>query len=68
LTGVALYAVHAGCDPVRTGEIEKSDQLVPTFVTRELKVVPGMIGLFTACILCGVLRWTIGTNFYKSVK
>jgi hypothetical protein len=62
LTGVALYAVHAGCDPVRTGEVKKADQLVPTFVTRELKAVPGMLGLFTACIFCGVLRCVFKTH------
>jgi len=56
LTGISIFAVYAHCDPVEAKEIEKSDQIVPYFVVHELGQVPGMAGLFTACIFSAVLR------------
>lgn len=55
LTGIAIFAFYANCDPLTKGDIQKIDQIVPYFVVHELKGIPGMIGLFTSCLFCGVL-------------
>lgn len=57
LTGFAIFSFYANCDPVATGEIQKIDQIVPYIVVNELATaMPGMMGLFTACIFSSVLR------------
>lgn len=61
--------MYAHCDPFKRGEIKKVDQIVPYFVVNELLEVPGMIGLFTACIFSAVLRY-VGTveALYKLMR
>lgn len=56
LTGVALYAVYAECDPVKSGKMLKLDQMVTTFVVEQLSNIPGSLGLFTAAMFSGSLR------------
>jgi len=43
LTGIAIFATYAGCDPVLLGHIKKSDAIVPYFVIKELAFVPGKL-------------------------
>ena len=56
LAGVVIFATYVGCDPLLTGEIKKIDQIVPYFVQKELSFIPGMLGLFTACVFSASLR------------
>lgn len=56
LTGFALFAFYANCDPFTKGEITKIDQILPYFVVHELARVPGMMGLFTSCVFSAALR------------
>jgi len=56
VTGIAIYATYANCDPVSTGEIEKADEIVPYFVIDQLGFIPGMMGLFISVIFSAVLR------------
>lgn len=63
-TGLALYAVHAGCDPILKGDVKSADELIPLFVIQELANIPGMLGLFTSCMFCAVLRFVSDDHFY----
>ncbi|OWR53185.1 putative igf2 mRNA binding protein [Danaus plexippus plexippus] len=68
-TGLVIYATFATCDPLTTGAIRKSDQLLPYFVmtiTGSIPALPGifMSGVFSAALssmstglnsLCGVI-------------
>jgi hypothetical protein len=58
-TGISIFAAFADCDPVRSGQTRVQDQLVPYFVTKELSIVPGMLGLFISCIFSAVLRYPV---------
>ena len=55
LCGVALFAVYGRCDPLKLGLIERSDQLMPFFVMRQLSQYPGVPGLFVACVFSASL-------------
>ncbi|KAJ2954396.1 hypothetical protein O0L34_g2659 [Tuta absoluta] len=68
-TGMVVYASFADCDPLATGAIRKSDQLLPYFVmtiTGSIPALPGifMSGVFSAALssmstglnsMCGVI-------------
>ncbi|KAI5641345.1 sodium:solute symporter family domain-containing protein [Phthorimaea operculella] len=68
-TGLVVYASFADCDPLATGAIRKSDQLLPYFVmtiTGSIPALPGifMSGVFSAALssmstglnsMCGVI-------------
>ncbi|VVC93757.1 unnamed protein product [Leptidea sinapis] len=68
-TGLVIYATFATCDPLTTGAIKKSDQLLPYFVmsiTGSIPALPGifMSGVFSAALstmstglnsMCGVI-------------
>lgn len=56
LTGIAIFAAYVDCDPLTSGQISKSDQIVPYFVIKELAFIPGMMGLFAAVVFSAVLR------------
>ncbi|XP_021965091.2 sodium-coupled monocarboxylate transporter 1 isoform X1 [Folsomia candida] len=55
LSGISIFAMYDGCDPFKLNKIKKVDQIVPYFVVEEMASIPGMLGLFTACILSAVL-------------
>ena len=55
VAGIAIFSSYAGCDPMATGEINRVDAIVPYFVSKEL-TIPGMMGLFTACVFSASLR------------
>ncbi|XP_068618600.1 sodium-coupled monocarboxylate transporter 2-like isoform X2 [Battus philenor] len=48
--GLALYAWYAGCDPLRTGQIKKHEQLVPHFLNNLAAMFPGICGIFIIAI------------------
>lgn len=43
------------CDPVSAGLISSNDAIVPFFVSQEFSDLPGMSGLFVACLFSGAL-------------
>lgn len=56
LSGLAIFASYVGCDPMATNAIAGIDGIVPYFVRNELTFIPGMMGLFTACVFSASLR------------
>lgn len=62
LAGLVIYANYPDCDPLKSGMITKSDQLIPFFVMKTLSVVPGLPGLFVACVFSGALS-TLSSGF-----
>nr|CAB3266301.1 sodium/iodide cotransporter-like [Phallusia mammillata] len=55
MIGCVMYAYFEGCDPLKTGEIEKPDQLLPYMVVKIFKNVPGMAGLFVSAAFSGAM-------------
>ncbi|CAH1253684.1 SLC5A6 [Branchiostoma lanceolatum] len=55
LIGLVMYARYADCDPKAMGKINSYDQLLPLFVMEIMRFLPGMPGLFVACIFSGAL-------------
>ncbi|KAK4292859.1 hypothetical protein Pmani_034402 [Petrolisthes manimaculis] len=53
--GLVLFATYEGCDPLAAGLITKKDQILPFFVMDRLSTIPGLPGLFVACIFSGAL-------------
>ncbi|XP_037572916.1 sodium-coupled monocarboxylate transporter 1-like isoform X1 [Dermacentor silvarum] len=62
VAGLVIYANYPNCDPLKSGKISKSDQLIPFFVMKTLSVVPGLPGLFVACVFSGALS-TLSSGF-----
>lgn len=62
LAGLVIYANYPDCDPLKSKKITKSDQLIPFFVMKTLSVVPGLPGLFVACVFSGALS-TLSSGF-----
>ena len=60
--GVILTAKYYNCDPVQMGIISRSDQMMPFYVMETMSTVPGIGGLFTACIFSGALS-TLSSGF-----
>lgn len=56
LSGIVIFSSYADCDPFALGEIKRVDSIVPYFVIKELAFLPGMMGLFTACVFSASLR------------
>ncbi|XP_078590971.1 sodium-coupled monocarboxylate transporter 2-like [Branchiostoma floridae x Branchiostoma japonicum] len=55
LSGLVIYARYHGCDPLLAGAITSRDQILPYFVMDILSFLPGMPGLFVACVASGAL-------------
>lgn len=53
--GFYMSAFYEKCDPIKAGFVDKSDQLLPLFVMDVLSDVPGLPGLFVACLFSGSL-------------
>ena len=54
--GAVAYAVFEGCDPVKSGEVTKTDQIMPYLVLKTSMAIPGVAGLFVASVYSGTLR------------
>lgn len=54
-SGLSIFATYAEADPLKTGVTQRRDELVPHFVADQLGHVPGLGGLFIACVLSGAL-------------
>lgn len=55
MSGLAIFATYAGCDPLASGLIKRQDEIVPHFVAEYFAHIPGLGGLFLACVLSGAL-------------
>ncbi|XP_022310587.1 sodium-coupled monocarboxylate transporter 1-like [Crassostrea virginica] len=55
LTGLALYANYVTCDPLKNGDVANANQLLPFFVMEVFEGLPGLPGLFVACMISGAL-------------
>ncbi|ELT90273.1 hypothetical protein CAPTEDRAFT_177302 [Capitella teleta] len=53
--GLLMYAHFHDCDPLANGDIMKPDQMLPLLVLRVLGFLPGLPGLFLACIFSAAL-------------
>ncbi|KAH6931641.1 hypothetical protein HPB50_026245 [Hyalomma asiaticum] len=62
LAGLVIYAHYADCDPLKAGKISNPDQLVPYFVMKTMNAVPGLPGLFVACVFSSALS-TLSSGF-----
>ncbi|XP_047115209.1 sodium-coupled monocarboxylate transporter 1-like [Schistocerca piceifrons] len=60
-SGFLLYATYRDCDPVKTHEVSRPDQLLPFYVMRVAGHVPGLPGLFVAGIFGAALSSMSGT-------
>lgn len=60
--GLVIFNRYYQCDPVSMGIIQRYDQLVPYFVMDTMSSVPGVAGLFTACVFSGSLS-TLSSGF-----
>lgn len=56
LAGIVIFAyyVNQGCDPLTSGSVANSNQVLPYFVM-EVLTVPGLPGLFVSCLFSGAL-------------
>ncbi|XP_076643027.1 sodium-coupled monocarboxylate transporter 2 [Halictus rubicundus] len=67
-TGLVLFAAFHDCDPVKTKQIGKSDQLLPFFVMELAASIPGLPGLFVACVFSAALStMSTGLNSMSGV-
>lgn len=53
--GLVVYAQYHNCDPMTSGRIANSDQLLPLYVVETMGMVPGLSGLFVSGIFSGSL-------------
>ena len=66
--GLVLYAFYYDCDPQRSSQITKTDQIFPLFVMQIMGDVPGIPGLFVAGVFSGALSTvSSGLNALASV-
>ncbi|KAL1424682.1 hypothetical protein MTO96_019972 [Rhipicephalus appendiculatus] len=62
MAGLVIYAQYVDCDPLKAGKISNPDQLVPYFVMKIMNSVPGLPGLFVACVFSSALS-TLSSGF-----
>lgn len=62
-TGLVIYATFATCDPLTTGAIRKSDQLLPYFVMTITGSIPALPGIFMSGVFSAALRYSLGENY-----
>jgi len=55
LNGVPMFSFFKGCDPLKSGEIDFADQMIPLMVMKLFKNLPGFAGLFVSSIYSGML-------------
>nr|XP_022326238.1 uncharacterized protein LOC111126119 [Crassostrea virginica] len=55
IAGLVIYATYHACDPLLDGKIISRDQLLPYYVMEALGEIPGVPGVFVACIFSASL-------------
>ncbi|KAK4876940.1 hypothetical protein RN001_009446 [Aquatica leii] len=69
--GIMMYAKYSKCDPISSGQVTHSDQILPYFVMEVGGQIPGLPGLFIAGIFSGALSSlsttlnTLSATFYS---
>ncbi|KAF5303911.1 hypothetical protein FQA39_LY01696 [Lamprigera yunnana] len=69
--GIMMYAKYSKCDPISSGQVTHSDQILPYFVMDVGGQIPGLPGLFIAGIFSGALSSlsttlnTLSATFYS---
>uniref|UniRef100_A0A1Y1KD11 Sodium/solute symporter n=1 Tax=Photinus pyralis TaxID=7054 RepID=A0A1Y1KD11_PHOPY len=69
--GVMMYAKYSECDPIGSGKVTHTDQMVPYYVIDVGGKIPGLPGLFIAGIFSGALSSlsttlnTLAATFYS---
>lgn len=56
-TGLVIYTAFHNCDPISTGVIGKSDQLLPYFVMKITSHIPALPGIFVSGVFSAALRY-----------
>lgn len=56
-TGLMMFAKYKDCDPLKSGQIEESDQLVPFYVIQSFHHIVAFVGIFVA----GIFAASLGT-------
>lgn len=59
VAGMAIFANYADCDPKTLGYISKIDEIVPFFVEDNFLYLPGVLGMFMACLFNGALNLVV---------
>ncbi|XP_071056192.1 sodium-coupled monocarboxylate transporter 2-like isoform X2 [Onthophagus taurus] len=59
-TGLIMFTEYSNCDPVKSGILEKQDQLLPYYILDISKQLPGLAGLFIAGIFGAALSTLAG--------
>ncbi|XP_053629337.1 sodium-coupled monocarboxylate transporter 1 isoform X2 [Cherax quadricarinatus] len=54
-SGLVAYASYSDCDPLTSGKIKKTDQIIPFLVMDKLSHLTGMAGIFVAGVYGSVL-------------
>lgn len=60
LIGLVMYANLENCDPFTAGAVKKIDQVVPYFVMKVGRQLPGLPGIFVAGIFSAALSTMSG--------
>ncbi|XP_001951358.1 putative sodium-dependent multivitamin transporter isoform X1 [Acyrthosiphon pisum] len=55
LSGLAMFSKYYNCDPIKSGRISSSDQLMPLYVLDTMGSIPGLTGLFIAGIFSSAM-------------
>ncbi|XP_048776215.2 sodium-coupled monocarboxylate transporter 1-like [Ostrea edulis] len=55
MVGLVIYATYHECDPYLLGQVHARDQLLPFMVMDRLTFLPGLPGLFVACLFSASL-------------
>ena len=50
-----MFAYYHDCDPIKSRQVDKKDQLFPLFVMQVMGDIPGVPGLFVAGVFSGAL-------------
>ena len=53
--GLVMFAYYHDCDPIKSRQVAKKDQLFPLFVMQVMGDIPGVPGLFVAGVFSGAL-------------
>ncbi|XP_055690264.1 sodium-coupled monocarboxylate transporter 1-like [Lutzomyia longipalpis] len=56
--GTVIYATYEACDPFRSGQVQKIDQILPHYIEHTASIFPGFTGIFIAGIFSASLSST----------
>lgn len=59
VAGMAIFANYSDCDPLTLGYTSKIDEIVPFFVEDNFLYLPGVLGMFMACLFNGALNLVV---------